>query len=104
MVRKPKKWKNLEPHEKWHRVGTIADAGQQLADLGKQAFGTSEEERQGYRDAPVPEITPSKSAEPGMTTRVKWQDESAIVSPENAEYEQLKADMFGKKKKNGKKT
>ena len=77
-----------------------------LADLGKKIAGTSPEMRAAYSEQ-IKNTDPVKKGGPqeaSLSTRVKWQDESAIVSPENEEYEQLKVDMFGKKKKNGKKT
>ena len=90
--------------------GKVASELSKLADLGKKAVG--QEHLIAARSAAIantPGVKKGGSLDPSMSTvdptrKDEVESESPIFSVENKEYEQLKADMFGKKKKNGKKT
>ena len=89
-------------------VGSAADSLKTLADLGKKAFGTSDEMRAAY-SAQIANTDPVKKGGPqekALSTRVDWKDDTSSTSPKkvtentsplpDADLEYQK-----KKKKNG---
>lgn len=102
------KWKDKTQSQKGHSVAAGADSLKTLADLGKKAFGTSDEMRAAY-SAQIANTDPVKKGGPqekALSTRVDWKDDTSSTSPKkvtentsplpDADLEYQK-----KKKKNG---
>ena len=63
-------------------VGSAADSLKTLADLGKKAFGTSDEMRAAY-SAQIANTDPVKKGGPqekALSTRVNWKDDTSSTS------------------------
>ena len=75
-------WKNKTKSQKAHTVAGVAGSLQTLADLGKQAFGTSDEMRAAY-SAQIANTDPVKKGGPqekALSTRVGWKDDTSSTS------------------------
>ena len=77
------KWKDKSFSQKASSVGSAADSLKTLADLGKKAFGTSDEMRAAY-SAQIANTDPVKKGGPqekALSTRVDWKDDTSSTSP-----------------------
>tara|TARA_Y100001963_G_scaffold65709_1_gene91492 strand:+ start:303 stop:758 length:456 start_codon:yes stop_codon:yes gene_type:complete len=75
-------WKDKKPHQKANTVAGVAGSLQTLADLGKKAFGTSDEMRAAY-SAQIANTDPVKKGGPrekSLSTRVNWKDDTSSTS------------------------
>ena len=94
-IKPDKKWKAMDKWEKLAHAKKVADAGLAFADLGKKAFGMSDEERAGYAAslANTPPVTKGKSKSASMSVvdptkddKIELESGPLVNSAADAEY------------------